>query len=411
MFTSPSLKCSVCYEDYSLNSRLPRFIPKCGHTFCSECLQKMLNFPEPFRCPNDNRRFEDLKALQDFPENYSLKTLIEESNGLETCPEHSRAMEYACMVHKTKICDRCAIFGGHSHQSENGVKLLSDLIFEVKDKITGLEKIISDAGVLRDNNVKELEKRRFGVLKVIEAKFDEMIFILRAKERQLTLEVNTLFQYEVSNLNTISENELQIGKEIEAKISNYKNIAKAADPFSLIDDNIMNLCTKMENALQGIKLPEVLEDIQGHLDSILQVQINSISKIELAEKKRVILKSEVPMPGYKIWPEKCQRSPHKMLNSPFSAEFSPQYGLILRYDSTKLQDFGIDLDRWHSTQALHFKIESNLELNLEDIKTLCFIRNRLNKVNSIEICAEGEKSLPSDLMINLLEILFYNFRT
>jgi len=405
-FLSP--KCSVCYEDYTLTTRVPRNVPKCGHTFCTECITRMLSqSSEGFRCPNDNRRFDDLKSLSDFPENYLMKALIEEVNGLETCPEHSKVMEYACLSHKIKVCDRCAIFGAHSHRPEHNVKLLSDLVSEVKDKISGLESVLKEATELREKNSEEVEKRRKGLLQVIQTRFDEMVFNIRAKERQLTLEVNSLCQEEISNIRHISVQELQVQKEIEAKILTYKNIAKASDPFSLIDENIGAICSKMEAALQGIKLPEVLEDIQGNLDSTLKAQVSSISQIELSEKKQRNLKSEVPAFDHQIWPEKAKKISHKMTDSPFSADFTSQEGLVIRYDSTKLADFEINLELWQNTNTLSFKIESNLELNLEDIKTLCFIRNRLNKVSFIEISAEGEKNLPSDRMINLLEVLFY----
>lgn len=48
--------CPLCQNQYDNNLKLPRLLPTCGHTFCSECLQNLIqNSIEnmPFICPED----------------------------------------------------------------------------------------------------------------------------------------------------------------------------------------------------------------------------------------------------------------------------------------------------------------------------------------------------------------------
>jgi len=51
------LICSVCEEEYDTDQKIPRLLPDCGHTFCTECLAQLLDKAksdgEKFACPED----------------------------------------------------------------------------------------------------------------------------------------------------------------------------------------------------------------------------------------------------------------------------------------------------------------------------------------------------------------------
>lgn len=49
-------QCSICYNDYNLNNRIPIILIPCGHTFCSQCIYKLqsYNYNECSLCRDDN---------------------------------------------------------------------------------------------------------------------------------------------------------------------------------------------------------------------------------------------------------------------------------------------------------------------------------------------------------------------
>jgi len=50
------LMCTICSRQFSnVGDLVPRYLPECGHTFCTRCLdQQLLKEPDqPFHCPDD----------------------------------------------------------------------------------------------------------------------------------------------------------------------------------------------------------------------------------------------------------------------------------------------------------------------------------------------------------------------
>lgn len=50
------LMCGVCNRIYANQDDLiPRLLPECGHTFCTKCLNELLEKEpdQPFKCPED----------------------------------------------------------------------------------------------------------------------------------------------------------------------------------------------------------------------------------------------------------------------------------------------------------------------------------------------------------------------
>lgn len=70
------LICSVCEEEYDTDLKVPRILPDCGHTFCTECLEqlieKAINDGEKFACPEDRIPCSVNKQANEFPKNFCL---------------------------------------------------------------------------------------------------------------------------------------------------------------------------------------------------------------------------------------------------------------------------------------------------------------------------------------------------
>lgn len=70
------LLCSVCEEEYDTDLKIPRIMPDWGHTFCTECLEQLLDKAksdgEPFTCPEDRIQCSVKKPAGEFPKNFGL---------------------------------------------------------------------------------------------------------------------------------------------------------------------------------------------------------------------------------------------------------------------------------------------------------------------------------------------------
>lgn len=46
------LICSQCGDNFDEDQRTPRMLPECGHTFCTQCIKKLLK-NDVLKCPDD----------------------------------------------------------------------------------------------------------------------------------------------------------------------------------------------------------------------------------------------------------------------------------------------------------------------------------------------------------------------
>ena len=72
------LICTICNSDYNIKEKLPRLLPCCGHTFCSQCLEKIIKKKKKkFLCPLDQIEMElDDNGIKNFPLNFALRAYL-----------------------------------------------------------------------------------------------------------------------------------------------------------------------------------------------------------------------------------------------------------------------------------------------------------------------------------------------
>ena len=71
-----SLLCDICLEKYGDNERSPKIL-SCGHTFCSECIKKLLNINKnKIICPIDREIYKT--SFDKIPLNRIILDLISE---------------------------------------------------------------------------------------------------------------------------------------------------------------------------------------------------------------------------------------------------------------------------------------------------------------------------------------------
>jgi hypothetical protein len=74
------LTCPLCKITYDSEERTPRFLFKCGHTICQNCLKTSSNSKDNkinLTCPEDKVIYEQINGLDCFPKNVSLLKIIQ----------------------------------------------------------------------------------------------------------------------------------------------------------------------------------------------------------------------------------------------------------------------------------------------------------------------------------------------
>lgn len=153
--TSLGVSCPVCYTDYSdeVAELVPRILP-CGHTYCTNCLEKLLNSeddqqevlfsirqrqqarPHVYKVSRSLIRSVELKCpicntsnhvqrgeISSLTKNYAVlnckpkadnsTTTSSGKSGAHYCPEHDHDQRVFCKDCKAIICVYCQLYGAH----------------------------------------------------------------------------------------------------------------------------------------------------------------------------------------------------------------------------------------------------------------------------------------------------------
>ena len=109
-----SFECPLCLEKYDISLRLPRIIPICGHTICSQCIPNLLKNSKDFICPiGQEVQPGSYPSLDSFPPNFTLRCLVEKALEFGLCDNHQKELQYVCIEDKVKVCNECVLFGNH----------------------------------------------------------------------------------------------------------------------------------------------------------------------------------------------------------------------------------------------------------------------------------------------------------
>ena len=130
--SSRGLDCGICYEKYDLKTRLPRILPHCGHTLCSDCINNIISSGQQttFTCPFDKTDVPfSVYSLNQFPPNFQLKTVIEARPPPQVyCQEHHKSLDYVCLTHDVRICGDCILLGDHKNSKDHNIQAFNPLI-------------------------------------------------------------------------------------------------------------------------------------------------------------------------------------------------------------------------------------------------------------------------------------------
>jgi len=255
-----SLDCPICYEKYDITIRLPRFIPVCGHTVCSQCLLNLIKQRGHFICPIGKEVLRgDHSKLECFPPNFTLRNLVEKSLEFGVCANHKKELQYICVQDNVKVCHECVLFGEHANHK---VKPLSDLKPEMEKKTQKLQEILKATEEYYKNTKTLFEDQRKEALNLVRLRFEDLEFLLKAKEGECLYKINSFYDQEIDKLC------LEVGENSRArhimkeKISEYQQFTKPSNPFDLLEEDfsaVSDLIQETVNLANTDKIEPLLQ--------------------------------------------------------------------------------------------------------------------------------------------------------
>ena len=119
---SEALECSICCERFDNQTRCPRLL-SCGHSFCSNCLEKLFN-EKAINCPTCRNAVSVPAGVAGLPKNFALLDILltmpqkedgdEGSPVCEICDHEQHPATSCCLDWKENMCKDLARF--HTRQ-------------------------------------------------------------------------------------------------------------------------------------------------------------------------------------------------------------------------------------------------------------------------------------------------------
>lgn len=330
------LKCSLCKQNYDLESKIPRLFPCCGHSFCSLCINSLITACDTkLTCPEDGKLeefFNKEKGIESFPLNFALKSIIEKhsaektqvsTTSLETpqekpqpsepvkepvptqpqtpkppaknliCEEHNKNCELVCLTDQAIICSDCVLFGKHKiHQFYKMVdfkKMVKQKLLELENTLDQTRKMGTNVFASEQQLMEFLGEKVDRAKQLQMGKLNEAFENVKKNLHEQSLDFDKMianhFQKFYQGIELASQNSDQLRKrqikinsdvaEIKAQIkNNYPN-------FAFILQNVYS--DKNLMILQK-QLKEELGQHNKNVDKMIVQQINKLTlDIDLKE--------------------------------------------------------------------------------------------------------------------------------
>ncbi|XP_040195951.1 E3 ubiquitin-protein ligase TRIM11-like [Rana temporaria] len=286
------LSCSICLNIYTDPVTL-----RCGHNFCRECIDRVLDTQEVsglYTCPECREEFQErpvlssARALRNIAEKFLISQPDQEDTGIyctycldspvpaiksclncETslcgrhlsvhakspehvlydptnspgnrkCSIHKKIVEYYCTEERVCICVYCIAEGEHKGHP---VEKLDEASEKKKEKLRKDLEMMTSKKAWAEKEVRSLEERRTNVQKKAAGVTERVAVLFRDVRRELE-EVEKRVLSEVSMeekkiLQSVSNliQQLEIQKdELSRKMSHIEELCKTSDPMTVLKD-------------------------------------------------------------------------------------------------------------------------------------------------------------------------------
>ncbi|XP_068230789.1 E3 ubiquitin-protein ligase TRIM13-like [Palaemon carinicauda] len=235
--------CEVCSERFSTGEHDPLALP-CGHTFCRDCLARMINMNRKgFSCPTCRRVHSDL-VLGKLPVIYKLLSVnMDEAEIEQICESHGDKLAYWCQMCQTSLCGLCLF---RSHPQDHDV--IKKKAFLEEEKRVLKEDIQAWQRDMEINNKAIMQK----ALTAIKEFYRSQTYLSRSKRI-----IGELLP-EIDGISTVAAL-----SDLQTKIISLKMVAEAANNDS---------CTQEESTAEGNVTHSLeLEQVTGSCGSVENV--------------------------------------------------------------------------------------------------------------------------------------------
>lgn len=297
------LTCNKCHSKFDRHRNIPRLLPTCGHTFCTECIISLMQVSDKITCPEDDiifSNFDPNRGIDCFPANVSLMNLIvrstfqskpeekketpKENSKSHFCKQHQKVADLICLTDKKIICSKCALFGDHKNHD---IKELEDFKQLVKTRVTDfsseIEKVkkasikIQNLENISFSNLK-IETKKSELFKNIEEICSELKTAINKKEIQTKEKIEIAFEKVFEHAVLISneaKNMLHKKEVLCKKLEKSNNLlANQEMDFDFFLDNFFS---DKEIIFQTKQMNAEFDSFENVSKSILDVKLQNIS--------------------------------------------------------------------------------------------------------------------------------------
>ncbi|XP_040185859.1 E3 ubiquitin-protein ligase TRIM39-like [Rana temporaria] len=286
------LRCSICLDIYTDPVNL-----RCGHSFCRECIDHVLDTQETsglYTCPECREEFKERPVLSSARalRNIAEMLLISQSNQEETgiyctycvdspvpaiksclwcesslcgrhlrvhpkspehvlsdptnspenrkCSIHKKIVEYYCTKEKVCICAHCIVIGDHKGHP---VESLDEASEKKKEKMRKDLEMMTSNIAWAEKQVRSLEERKTdvqekaaGVMERVAALFRDIRRELEELEKRVLSEISMEEKKMSQSLSNLIQ-QLEIQKdELSRMMSHIEELCNISDPMTILKD-------------------------------------------------------------------------------------------------------------------------------------------------------------------------------
>jgi len=399
--------CPICLERYDNSLHLPRIVPLCGHTLCSQCVTQLLESSPDFICPIDKKEQSgSFPSIDSFHPNFALIGMIEKTRKFGLCKDHKKELQYFCVKDEVKVCNGCALFG--EHRGHN-IKTLSDLKPEIKKKIQQLHEESQKLDNYQADIQKIYEDQRERTHQEIRSKFQDLRFLIDIKEAELQSQIDPFYDKEIDK---VCLEIAQTRKVIKTKLSEYhQQINQDSHLWDLFQDvsarlNIIEEALSPDPELIN-KTKQYFQKVQADLDSVFSNQLAALEKVDYSECLHLENNLKLDEKLSFIKEEFQPLSPNlvQISSSDFAVE-EEQLNNSNPFDVCVSGNINILGEIGGNITSLQFKISKDLEeICQEDFSKFLDIRNKLPFFNNIDVLIKDHK-ISDQALFHVLSFLF-----
>jgi len=389
--------CPFCYYEYNQTSHLPRILPKCGHTLCSSCLEKLVDGQTQIKCPVDHGVFDIPQTIENLSINTKALAIIEERAKLEFCPKHCEEVIKICVSDRTKLCRRCVSTNTHK---DHEVRSLEEIRNQGADKKFQLETLVQDYEKSKDNLQSLILKEQTSLVENVQNRIEALKVLLDQQKNSIVNSINLFFSLEQKKFDiAISANLPSIG-DIQGKISTIHKNKLNEDYLQIIEEQLPILTANLALEKFNKSLADLQYKFEGSLNTYqiaLKSQIQAFKLLLLVDQSYILDNNPEKIMPFK---DNCEIS--------ISDDFRDLV-LSSRYSST--ENYCVPITTHNLAQLQHVKlIFDNAESIKDIIYSLATISNHLPEIPFLELNF-ADKQIDEKEFIEVIEGSAFSYLT